>query len=257
MLGQVLRLSLIVLGVAASAGQVFAQVGLEGLSDPSEALEGISISGGGWSQWRNAGEIQLFLLDVATTIALTAMFVYHPIRRRLPVTLDSLRLPPLFYLYALIGMVVGFLVVQHGYIIGFVVFGIGALLRFRSNLDDPEDTVEMILVTVLGLCVGLDLPIMAIAIGVVSWVVVLVAARRDAVEIEVKAEDHDTLEAALARIREVSQQNRWRVAREHRSHAKPSADVILVTIGKLSEAEAERALDEPLRIGGVSWKLTS
>ena len=59
----------------------------------------------------------------------------------------------------LIGMAIGFLVLQHGAIIGFVVFGIGGLLRFRSVLRNATDTVEVILVTLLGLCVAIGLAV--------------------------------------------------------------------------------------------------
>jgi hypothetical protein len=235
----------------------YAQVAPAGPSMGAGTDLGISVSGGGWAQWANREEIGLFILDVATTIALTAAFVYHPIRRRLPVTLASLRLPTLFYLYALIGMVVGFLVVQHGYIIGFVVFGIGALLRFRSNLDDPGDTVEMILVTVLGLCVGLNLPVMAIMIGAVAWVVILVAGRRDAVALSLKADDQAALDGALAEVEEAATQKRWRIASLHRSHGKAAAELILVTVGKLAEGDVERILEGPLDARGIIWKVTS
>jgi hypothetical protein len=237
------------------AGASFAQI--TGPSLGAGAELGISVSGGGWAQWANREEIVLFLLDVATTIALTAAFVYHPIRRRLPVTLASLRLPTLFYLYALIGMVVGFLVVQHGYIIGFVVFGIGALLRFRSNLDDPGDTVEMILVTVLGLCVGLNLPVMAIMIGAVAWIVTLVAGRRGAVALSLKAEDQAALNAALAHIEALAAQKHWRITNLRRSHGKAAAELILITIGKHAEDDVDSVLAGPLDAVGVIWKVTS
>ena len=64
--------------------------------------------------------------------------------------------------YALIGMVVGFLVTNHGALIGFVIFGIGGLLRLRTDADTTRDMMRLILVILIGLCVGLDLPVMAV-----------------------------------------------------------------------------------------------
>ena len=126
----------------------------------SDGLGEVMLFGEGWGELYNVPELLSFVLDAITTLILAAAIAHHPVRLRAPLTLESVALPRLFYLYALVGMAVGFLVVNHGYVIGFVVFGIGSLLRFRSNMDDPVDTVEMILVTVLGLCVGMNLPVM-------------------------------------------------------------------------------------------------
>ena len=95
----------------AGAGRVAAQSGMEGLGMSGAGLEGINVSGGGWSEWRNTDEALLFLVDVVTTLVLTAAIVYHPVRKRLAVSLASLPLPRPFFLYALVRMTVGFLVV--------------------------------------------------------------------------------------------------------------------------------------------------
>ena len=253
-LGHSLRLFAIVLATAATAAAVGAQTGPEALGAASAPLEGISVSGSGWSQWRNTDEALLFLVDVLTTLVLTAAIVHHPVRRRLARSVASLQLPRLFLLYALIGMAVGFLVVQHGYIIGFVVFGIGALLRFRSNLDNPEDTVEMILVTVLGLCVGLDLPIMAILIGVVAWMVIWLSARKTPCAVALQADDGASLDEALGRVSGALGRQGWEIAATHRSHRKSSAEVVFLAGGAVTEPEIENVLDEALAEGSVTWK---
>jgi hypothetical protein len=166
-------------------------------------------------------------------------------------------MPRLFYLYALVGMAVGFLVVNHGYVIGFVVFGIGALLRFRSNLDDPVDTVEMILVTALGLCVGMDLPIMAILIGITAWFVILVAARDSYFQVTLKDADGSHLDAALAAIESTAGENGWAIAGVHRSHVKPGAEIVLKKAGAFDEAEIEARLASSLNLLPVAWRLES
>lgn len=255
-LGHALGLVAIVLALATTAGQVAGQGVAEALGAGAAPLEGISVSGSGWSQWRNTDEALLFLVDVLTTLLLTAAIVHHPVRRRLARTVASLQLPRLFLLYALIGMTVGFLVVQHGYIIGFVVFGIGALLRFRSNLDDPEDTVEMILVTVLGLCVGLDLPIMAILIGAVAWIVIWISARKTPCAVALQAGDAASLDDALGRVSGALGEKGWDVAATHRSHKKSSAEVIFLASGAVTEPEIENVLDEALSGGSASWKMS-
>jgi len=238
------------------AGGVAAQSGMESLGVSGTGLEGINVSGGGWSEWRNTDELLLFLVDVVTTLLLTAAIVYHPVRRRLAVSLASLRLPRLFFLYALVGMTVGFLVVQHGYIIGFVLFGIGALLRFRSKLDDPIDTVEMILVSVLGLCVGLDLPIMAILIGAVGWAVIWLSARMTPGEIALKAEDAAALNDALGRVTGALQERGWSIAATYRLNKTSSAEVVFLTSGSDTERDIENVLDDALSGAAVTWEVS-
>ena len=213
------------------------------------------IGSGGWSQIYNVGEFQTFAIDALVALALAAAIALHPVRRAARTSTLDFIMPRLFAFYALIGMVVGFLVDQHGYIIGFVVFGIGALLRFRSNLDDPIDTVEMILVTVLGLCVGLDLPVMAILIGGVSWILIWVAGRRTPIELRLQAESMEVLNAAMDGVQSVADAARWKQAFAHKSHAKYAARVILLHDASIGEEGVEAALLEALDIDGLTWQL--
>lgn len=229
-------------------------------ADPLSTMEQmvhLFVEGDGWDEWRNTAELFAFLIDAVATLALAALIAHHPVRKRAPVTLASAAMPRLFYLYALVGMAVGFLVVNHGYVIGFVVFGIGALLRFRSNLDDPVDTVEMILVTALGLCVGMDLPIMAILIGFIAWIVILLSARESYFQVTLKDEDGSHLDAALAAIESTAAESGWTVARVHRSHVKPNAEIVLRKTGAFDETEIEGRLASSLNLLPVAWRLES
>lgn len=228
--------------------------------EPLSAVEQMAhlfVEGDGWDEWRNTAELFAFLADAAVTLALAALIAHHPVRKRAPVTLASAAMPRLFYLYALVGMAVGFLVVHHGYVIGFVVFGIGALLRFRSTLDDPVDTVEMILVTALGLCVGMDLPIMAILIGCIAWAVIFIAARQVHFQIMLKDVDGSHLDGAVAAVESEALASGWNVVRVHRSHAKPSAEIVLKKAGAFDEAEIESRLAPTLDALPVAWRVES
>lgn len=243
-------LSLAVLGTPLAA---------QGL-DPSGSMmpEGVlSVENSGWSEWRDIQELLAFAIDAAVTLLLAASIAHHPVRRRDPPTLQSVMLPRLFYIYALIGMAVGFLVVNHGAVIGFVVFGIGALLRFRSNMDDPLDTVEMILVTVLGLCVGMNLPVMAILIGMVAWLIILLVGRNSYFLLSIKAEEDGQLDAALAAAEDAVRKGAWKVLRTSRSHAKPTAEILFASPRGLGITEAENGLSPTLDATGAVWKIQS
>ncbi len=131
--------------------------------DPSGMLaENLKVTGKGWGQLTDLEEMGQFLLGLIEVTVMTAAIAYHPATRTDRRKLAEYQVPGTLFVYALIGMVVGFLVMNHGAIIGFVIFGIGGLLRFRTDVDKMSDTMRLILVTLVGLCVGLDLPVMAL-----------------------------------------------------------------------------------------------
>ncbi|WP_171182009.1 hypothetical protein, partial [Ruegeria sp. HKCCA4633] len=92
--------------------------------DPATMLAGASgseiVIERRWTQFRGKQELYFFTLDVIVTIILAGLIVYHPVRRKARRSVRDIVMPRLFFLYALIGMAVGFLVVQHGSMIGFV-----------------------------------------------------------------------------------------------------------------------------------------
>jgi hypothetical protein len=56
--------------------------------------------------------------------------------------------------------------------LAFVIFGIGALLRFRTVLDNPKVTGKAILVVVIGLACGMGSWTMAVFVTIFSWVLI-------------------------------------------------------------------------------------
>ena len=56
--------------------------------------------------------------------------------------------------------------------LAFVIFGIGALLRFRTVLDNPKLTGKAIMVVVIGLSCGMGSWVMAIFVTAFSWLLI-------------------------------------------------------------------------------------
>ncbi len=216
--------------------------------DPATLLAGTSESEilieRRWIQFRGKRELYFFTLDVIVTVILTGLIVYHPVRRRARRSVSDIVMPRLFFLYALVGMAVGFLVVQHGSMIGFVIFGIGALLRFRSNMDDPVDTVEMIIVTVLGLAVGLGLPLMATLVALVCWCFIWLGGRNKGVEISLKASDEEHSLKVSGAIETMAADAGWKLVRKHHVPGKSRVSLLFITSGGLSEARIEEMIND-------------
>ena len=147
---------------------------VQALPPGGDILPEISLRGQGWSQALNMRELTEFLLALVEMTVLTAALVLHPVNRTALQTHDNFRMMHQKFLFGLIGMIVGFLVMHHGYLIGFVIFGLGGLMRFRTEADDTSDTTRIIVVSLVRLCVGLDLPVMALIATVSAWLVICI-----------------------------------------------------------------------------------
>ena len=77
--------------------------------DPlSSMVTDIDIRGDGWSQISNVEEVLEFCLGVVETVIMTALIAFHPRNRMRWYDRRDWEAPRTFFLYALIGMVVGF-----------------------------------------------------------------------------------------------------------------------------------------------------
>lgn len=137
------------------------------------SLPEITVRGRGWGQLLQPRELLDFALALVETSVMTAVIAYHPVLSANRKTRSDFETPRALFVYALIGMVVGFLIMHHGYLIGFVLFGLGGLLRFKTD-DSAGDTMRLILVTLIGLCIGLDLPVIALITTASAFVILYI-----------------------------------------------------------------------------------
>jgi len=72
--------------------------------------------------------------------------------------------------------------------LAFVIFGIGALMRFRTVLDNPKVTGKAILVVVIGLACGMGSWTMAVFVTAFSWVLIFWLDSRVTCRIRVRLE---------------------------------------------------------------------
>jgi len=220
------------------------------------SLPGIPVDSGGISQqvfgagqFSNLNELMSFGQDTVLTLFLTALIVFHPVRRRSRHVLIDLQMPRLFFLYALVGLIVGFLVIQHGYIIGFVIFGIGTLMRFRSSLDDPLDTSEVILVTLIGLTIGLGLSVMAILFGMIGWGKIWLAGRKRGYEVILRSTKSVSLQECEQAVKKLIDQHSWEFVNSFRQPAKNSCRILLFAPGKLPATDVQEAVAQSVPEG--------
>ncbi len=161
--------------------------------------------------WRVLDMFIVFLLAAA----LGAVIAYHPRTREKASTLPELEQPKTFIMYALVGAVIA-RIVEANSAMAFVVFGIGGLMRFRTDVGPAKDTGRVILTAVVGVCCGLKMLVVAVTATLFGWVLLWMLERDTFTRLLVKGLPADALGPAAAAYRRVLVQAGCRVFGERK-----------------------------------------
>ena len=238
--------------VAIPTSAAMAQVADTALMIPAE----IDVRGRGWSQLQNIGEMLDFGLTFLETTILTALLAFHPVNSSQSRNSATIDMRKGLFLFAFIGMLTGFLVLHHGYLIGFVIFGIGGLFRFRMASSSISDTAQLVVVALIGLAAGLDLPVMALIASVAAWVVISVFGGSRAVALEVKFDEQNNPHLAMLRLKDELEKTGFAVNSMSQAKFKPTAQYQLETRERDFQSSLIRKMTELQdikEIGIVGW----
>src|SRR5246127_2062523 len=111
--------------------------------------------------------LRLFL-SLGLAVACAYAIAWHPRRSSLTNPLADLEERKTLILLGMVGAIVAELS-GSSQTLAFVIFGIGALLRFRTLLDNPKLTGKAIMVVVVGLACGMGSWAMAVFVTAFSW----------------------------------------------------------------------------------------
>ena len=114
--------------------------------------------------------LRLFL-SLSLAVACAWAIAWHPRRSSLMDPLSDLEERKTLILLGVVGAVVAELS-GSSQTLAFVIFGIGALLRFRTVLDNPKLTGKAIMVVVVGLACGMGSWTMAVFVTAFSWLLI-------------------------------------------------------------------------------------
>jgi hypothetical protein len=203
-----------------------------------------------------------FLFDALTMLTLAAVLglvvAFHPTAVRAADTLEEVEAPKVYALYAVVGAIIGLMVLKYGTVVGFVVFGIGGLIRFRTDLRSASLTGQVILVTLIGLSCGLHLPHVAVLATAFGFALIYLLHVRPTYRIDVQGVAAERLHAAAAAYRTQIEQQGCRVLSEKKSLGKGRIVLIVrgtrrATRSRLEEQFAANIAAE-LR-GTVDWEV--
>src|SRR4026207_1852607 len=114
--------------------------------------------------------LRLFL-SLGLAVACAYAIAWHPRRSSLTNPLADLEERKTLILLGMVGAIVAELS-GSSQTLAFVIFGIGALLRFRTVLDNPKLVGKAITVLVVGLACGMGSWAMAVFVTIFSWLLV-------------------------------------------------------------------------------------
>lgn len=212
----------------------------------------------GWQGFTDIGFLASALLTLLLATALGAAIGFHPKHVRAADTLQEVEAPKVYILCALIGALIGILVVNYGLVVGFVVFGIGGLIRFRTVLRSPELTGNVIFVTLIGLSCGLNLPHVAVLATAFSFVLIYILDSQPTYQVDVKGLPVERLAEAAAAYRGLLEKRGCRIVNEKKSPERGRVRLIFRTARSVTRNELESLLEssvDPSLKGSLDWEV--
>jgi hypothetical protein len=226
---------------------------------PEQLLEGLPVvqePGVGWAALRDIDFIGEMAMVLGLALVLAAVIAYHPTLRSRASTLAEIEQPKTFMMYSMIGALIA-IVVKVQPSMALVVFGIGGLMRIRTDVGQSKDTGRVILVTVVGLSCGLELYVVALLATALAWLLIFVLESRSVESLLVQGLEKDTMqrssEAYVAALRELG----CTILGEEKRVKKGSVAILYRTPRGLARARLERRLAEipEVQRGTVSWEV--
>jgi hypothetical protein len=185
---------IVLLGVLSSAA--FAANPAEEMAK-SGATGGIDPKGNSWvsiqqsiQQFGHPEFILRLFLSLSLAVGCAYAIAWHPRRASLADPLADLEERKALILLGVVGAVVAELS-GTSQTLAFVIFGIGALLRFRTVLDNPKLTGKAIMVVVVGLACGMGSWAMAVFVTIFGWLLVYWLDSHSSCRVRIRLDDQE------------------------------------------------------------------
>jgi len=196
-LGQALRIASIVIVTAFLGFLSAAAFGANPAEEMAKAgaTGGIDPKGNSWvsieksiEQFAHPSFILRLFLSLTLAVGCAFAIAWHPRRASLRDPLRDFEERKALILLGVVGAVVAELS-GTSQTLAFVIFGIGALLRFRTLLDNPKLTGKAIMVVVVGLACGMGSWAMAVFVTAFSWLLMFWLDSHSSCEVRIRLDD--------------------------------------------------------------------
>jgi hypothetical protein len=183
-----------------------------------------------------------------------ALLAYHPVYRSRPSTMDSIELAKTLIIYTVVGALIAIICTVNPSM-AFVIFGIGGLMRFRTQLGASKSTGHAIMGTLVGLCWGLGLEMVAVLATIYFWLMILFLERTIVMELSIGGVEIPDMSASTEAYRKAIVKGGGKVLSHSKNFKKKQMTFFIKMPGKRTTdklvSEVER-IEEPLR-GTPDW----
>jgi hypothetical protein len=193
----------------------------------------------GWEAFTDLEFIGEMLMVLAIATVLAAAIAYHPTARGRATTVAQLEQPKTFLFYAMIGAILT-IIVKTMPNMALVVFGIGGLMRFRTEVGEAKDTGRVILVTVIGLACGLELYVIAVLTTALAWVLIFTLDRSSIECLVIQGLDAAGIARASNDYSEALRGLRCKIIGEDRRANKGSVAIVFKAPRRVGRAQIEQ-----------------
>ena len=206
------------------------------------------------------GEAELYLetlLVLSLAVALGALLAYHPSTRRKVTSRAALEQPKTFVMYALVGALVGHIVLLNE-LMALVVFGIGGLMRFRTDVGEAKDTGRVILAAIVGICCGVGSYLIAVLATGFGWLLIWRLERQAIGSVQVLGVDTLKMQASSDAYRKLLEQAGCSIVSESRNPKKSLIELVF-TSSRAVDENALRSAGEQLpdeTRGVAAWEVS-
>jgi len=216
---------------------------------------GIEVLKEGWSTFAHGWLLLDMFIVLLFALLLGAIIAYHPATRRRVSSLEHFEQPKTFLMYAVVAAVVA-LIVKVEPAMAFVIFGIGGLLRFRTMVGEAKDTGRVILVTVVGLCCGLKIFVVALPATAIGWLLIYLPENQVAGIIRVSGVGEEAMHEATGAYRRLIRDAGCTIIGEQTKFIKREFAFVVQTPPSLDRSTLQEKFDAlPANIRGVvDWE---
>ncbi|MEL7075532.1 MAG: MgtC/SapB family protein [Cyanobacteria bacterium J06648_1] len=201
-------------------------------------------------------QLSSYLISLIVAIALAIIIAFHPQTYGKRKSLSDIEAPKTLIFYAMIGSLVGATVADYGPQLGFIFFGLGGLMRFRTNSGSSTQTGRLILVALIGLCCGLKMLYIAAISTVVAWILIYILERKTLHHLKIKKIDATVFPEAIEAYRQALKKQNCRIIIEEKNLTKSKVDFIFNSPSQLYREEIAAFLEQHIAAkyqGEIDW----
>ena len=198
-----------------------------------------------------------YLISLSVALILAVIIAFHPQTYGRRKSLSDIEAPKTFIVYAMIGSLVGATVADYGPELGFIFFGLGGLMRFRTNSGTTVQTGRLILVALIGLCCGLKMLYIASLSTLVVWVLIYFLERKTLYHIQIKKLDDKLFPESVAAYRHLLIKQKCKIIVENKNASKSKVEFIFSSPAQLEPEAIEAWLDRQIadaNRGVIIWE---